>query len=81
MIVYFRRNNEIKIFSHHWQKNKYTDVFYNETWDFYVKGVLMKSHVQVAASPILFAIDALGDFLMRFIAALLWDIVSWDITW
>ena len=41
----------------------------------------MKSQVQVAASPILFAIDALGDFLMRFIAALLWEIVSWDITW
>ena len=39
--------------------------FLNKAWNFYVKGVLMNSHVQVAASPIRFAIvweNVLVDF-------------------
>ena len=31
-------------------------LFSSKAWTFYVNGMLMESHVQVAASPIIFAI-------------------------
>ena len=49
-------------------------LFLNETWNFYVKGTLMKSHVQEAASPILFAI-VLETVLMGFAVSSSIDLV------
>ena len=55
-------------------------LFFNEAWNFYVKGRLMKSHVQEAASPILFAI-VLETVLMGFAVSSSKDLVVCDMAW
>ena len=48
--------------------------FSSKAWTFYVNGMLMKSHVQVAASPILFAI-VLENVLVGFTVSSSIDLV------